>query len=127
MGPVGDGLGAWTEVMVNWPATACFRKGDTDGSDGIIKGEFRAEDVPWLPPIPKSDDPNCPGDDNKPSPERWSAGDPASNVEPNALCPGDGVASCDPGVAAIDVVGEPARFQVLLGTDGEVWKHANMM
>jgi hypothetical protein len=29
--------------MVIWPTTACFRKGETEGSDGMIKGEFNAE------------------------------------------------------------------------------------
>lgn len=74
-----------------------------------------------MPLIPKSDDPNCPVEDIRPNPERWSAaGDPDSNVDPNDLCPGDGVASCDPCVAEMDVVGEPAAVQELGEVEGEV-------
>ena len=105
------------EVMVICPAEACFKNGERDGSEGITNGWFEGE----LLARGNMEEPNCPGEGKRPSPERWSD----ASVDPNARL-GVETAGWALGVV-IEEDGEDMETQVLVGVEGEVWKQAKMM
>ena len=61
----------WLVAIVVCPATAFFKNGEREGREGMTRGELDVEVGELLPTLNNAVL-ACPGEEIKPSPERWS-------------------------------------------------------